>query len=92
VNLDQLPCSEGLAGLEDEEKWRYQLAGGDDYELLFTLPSSHRAQLATWSKRLGIELTVIGEIGEEQGIRCLDEDGVEYLPQGTGFEHFGQQK
>ena len=92
LNLDELPCSEGLAVLGDEEKWRYQLTGGDDYELLFTLPPSHREQLVNWSERLGIELTVIGEIGKEQGIRCLDEDGVEYLPQGTGFEHFGQNK
>ena len=90
LDLEKLPDTESLAGLEDEQRWRYQLTGGDDYELLFTLPPRYRAQLATWSQSLGIALSVIGEIVEEQGIRCLAKDGAEYQPQGTGFEHFRQ--
>lgn len=90
LDVEKLPYTDSLAGIEEEVRWRYQLTGGDDYELLFTIPPRHRAQLAIWSQQLGIELSVIGEVGVEQCIRCLDKDGGEYLPQGTGFEHFRQ--
>lgn len=90
LDVETLPCTDGLAVLEEEVRWRYQLTGGDDYELLFTLPPCHKARIATWSQQLGIGLSLIGEVNGEQGIRCLDKDGGEYLPQGTGFEHFGQ--
>ena len=90
VEVEELPHTAGLAGLEDESRWRYQLTGGDDYELLFTLPPRHRTRLASWSQQLDIELSIIGEIEQEQGIRCIRKDGTAYSPRGTGFEHFRQ--
>ena len=90
LDIEGLPSTHELAGLEDELRWRYQLTGGDDYELLFTLPPCHRARLAIWSQQLNIKLSVIGEIEKDEGIRCLAKDGSEYHPQGTGFEHFRQ--
>ncbi len=92
LNIEELPHTEELAGLEDESRWRYQLTGGDDYELLFTLPHGHSEQLAVWSQQLGIKLSVIGELEKNQGIRCFREDGTGYSPQGTGFEHFRQKR
>ena len=80
-----------LAGLEDGLRWNYQLSGGDDYELLFTLPPEHRALLATWSQQLDIDLTVIGKIEANGGTRCLRKDGTAFEPQSAGFEHFGQK-
>ena len=38
VEIEKLPHPGVLAGLEDKLKWNYQLPGGDDYELLFSLP------------------------------------------------------
>jgi thiamine-monophosphate kinase len=88
LELDELPETAALAGLDDELKWAYQLAGGDDYELLFSLPQRHKALLATWRQQLDIRLSVIGEIEEDEGTRCIRPDGVAYDPQRTGFEHF----
>jgi thiamine-monophosphate kinase len=90
VDLDQLPLPANLAGLEPELRWNYQLSGGDDYELLFTLPPGQEAMLTSWSKQLDTRLTIIGEIQSEEGIRCIRQDGVSYDPQCTGYEHFGQ--
>jgi thiamine-monophosphate kinase len=88
LEIEKLPQSQELKRLADDLKWRYQLSGGDDYELLFTLPARHRAWLTNCSQQLDIELTVIGEIEQEEGIRCFRKDGSLYLPQDTGFEHF----
>ncbi len=90
VEIDKLPQHDVLAGLEDELKWSYQLSGGDDYELLFTLPSCHAALVADWSQQLDIKLSIIGKTEEGESARCIGPDGSAYDPRHTGFEHFGQ--
>lgn len=91
LDLEKLPHTDVMAELDDILRWRYQLSGGDDYELLFTLPSGNRSLLANWSQQLDIRLSVIGEIEGEKGIRCVTRDGSSYIPEGTGFEHFHQK-
>jgi thiamine-monophosphate kinase len=39
INLEQLPNSQALASVDFSERLLCQLAGGDDYELAFTLPA-----------------------------------------------------
>ncbi|WP_413519073.1 thiamine-phosphate kinase [Psychrobacter glacincola] len=39
IHLDQLPTSNSLTSINLSERLLYQLAGGDDYELAFTLPA-----------------------------------------------------
>ena len=92
LELEKLPHPDILEGLEDRLKWNYQLSGGDDYELLFTLPSHHKVQIAYWSQRLDIGLSIIGEIEEGDACRCLRSDGTAYHPRDTGFEHFRQKE
>lgn len=88
IEIEKLPSSQLLSELEPGLRWRYQLSGGDDYELLFTLPQQHAGWLRNLSRQLDIGLSVIGEIEADKGIRCIAEDGSAYHPQGTGFEHF----
>lgn len=91
LQMEKLPEARSLAGLEDGMKWNYQVSGGDDYELLFTLPSQHKALLETWSQQLDIKLSIIGEIEEGRGSRCFGPDGALYDPQSAGFEHFSRK-
>jgi len=88
IYVDKLPQADNLSGLEEEVKWTYQLSGGDDYELLFTLPAVQRAALENWVAELDIDLSIIGEIEANEGIRCIRPDGSTYNPQKSGFEHF----
>ena len=90
INTEALPASVVLEGLEDGQKWGYQLAGGDDYELLFTLPPRYEAMLADWSKDLELKLSVIGEVQQGEGIKCTATDGTLFQPQRPGFDHFGK--
>ena len=90
LEIAALPQASVLNGLEDEMKWGYQLSGGDDYELLFTLPRSHQEMIASWTQSMGIKLSIIGEIEKGEGVRCIGPDGTEYDPGNAGFEHFSQ--
>ena len=76
--------------MKRREMLRFALGGGDDYELLFTLPARHEAKLDAWQRQLEIELTVIGAITEGSGIRCVAPGGEQYDPESAGYEHFGQ--
>lgn len=89
LNLENLPCSDALSKLGLEARYRYQLSGGDDYELLFTLPPTSREKLADWRRQLNIRLSVIGEIVEGSGVECIGADGEPYSVEYAGFEHFG---
>ena len=88
IEIEKLPHSQELSLLDDDLRWRYQLSGGDDYELLFTLPQQYREWLTSLSQQLDINLSVIGEIETAKGMRCFGKDGSPYNPQETGFEHF----
>ncbi|WP_024302882.1 thiamine-phosphate kinase [Pseudogulbenkiania sp. MAI-1] len=63
-------------------------AGGDDYELCFTAPTSARAELAALAEALDCPLTRVGRIVAGQGGRLLDADGQTVTLQRSGFDHF----
>jgi thiamine-monophosphate kinase len=63
------------------------LAGGDDYELLFTLPPDRRAALAELAGDLDLRVTEIGVIGEGEGLAVLDAEG-RAVPGLKGWSHF----
>ena len=68
----------------------YALAGGDDYELLFTADSAQYDKIAELSDHLGIELTKIGSVVNGGTIRCLH-NGVDVSADYQhlrGFNHF----
>jgi len=91
VDIENLPQAASLAALEDEARWKCQLSGGDDYELLFCLPPDHKALLETWSQQLDIRLSIIGVLEEDEGIRCFSPDGSLFDTQRAGFEHFSHK-
>ena len=90
LDVEKLPQAHILDGLEDVLRWKYQLSGGDDYELLFTLPRSCEDMIASWYQMTGVKLSIIGEVKTGEGIRCVGLDGAEYDSQNAGFEHFSQ--
>jgi thiamine-monophosphate kinase len=66
------------------------LAGGDDYELLFTAPTATDDQIATLAATLELPLTRIGEIisGPPGALVLHDSDGNDITPAKRGFDHF----
>ena len=66
----------------------WALAGGDDYELLFTAPAASRASVATASSASQTPVTRIGRIESERGLRLVDAKGRAVPNTFTSFDHF----
>lgn len=69
------------------------VAGGEDYELLFTAPSGAGRELMALGNRLGVQVTPIGRMieaaGREPGtVRLLDAGGREIALNRRGWQHF----
>jgi len=92
VELDKLPCPESLKGLDDKERWSLQLAGGDDYELCFTVPSEAASELAEISHACGVELTLIGAINDRHGLEFKTSSGELYDPGFAAYQHFEERE
>jgi thiamine-monophosphate kinase len=86
LELARLPSSPVLEALPKDRAWRHQLAGGDDYELLFTLPPVEAGRLPD----LPAPVTVIGRIDPEPGLRLLAPDGSLFPLAHLGHDHFAQ--
>ena len=70
---------------------RCLLAGGDDYELLFTAPPRHRSEIESLSARFGLALHRIGHLTAERSVLLLREaDGGLAAPPAYGYDHFAQ--
>ena len=64
------------------------LAGGDDYELLFTAPAAAREQVALAAHSAQTAVTRIGRIDEERGLRLVDASGHAVRNSYPSFDHF----
>ena len=67
-----------------------QLAGGDDYELLFAAPAANRLELAELAAQLDLPLWRFGRIiaGAAGVLSLLDENGQPLPIDRKGFDHF----
>ncbi len=68
-----------------------QLAGGDDYELCFTVPPLLNLQLAAIATELELPLWCIGQMtaGEAGEVTVFDPDGLAIDFDHRGYDHFG---
>lgn len=88
VWFDQLPLSEALAPLAgDPAAQDCILAGGDDYELVFTAPANKREAIAGIATQLDLRLTRVGRIQPAPGLRLLNRGEPMPLAR-AGFDHF----
>ncbi|WP_449371492.1 thiamine-phosphate kinase [Thiomonas sp.] len=88
VQADDCPAS---ASLRDQPLMRRrlcQLAGGDDYELLFTAPPAARAAVTVAAAQAITPVTRIGRIDAEPGLRLIDASGQVLDNVYAGFDHF----
>ncbi len=67
---------------------RCALAGGDDYELLFTAQPSARAAVQAAARCGATTATLIGTIQVEPGLRLLDAQGHMLANDFASFDHF----
>ncbi len=88
VEVDALPRSAVLHAMPEALQRTCVLAGGDDYELVFTAPPRHAATVANAAKSAGARVTRIGRIDAASGLRLLDRDGRAVANTFGAFDHF----
>jgi thiamine-monophosphate kinase len=71
-----------------QNRLAWVLAGGDDYELLFTAPASARAAVIEAARTSATAVTRIGRIESKSGLRLVDADGQTINGQFASFDHF----
>ena len=84
IELARLPRSAITDAVDQARAWQAQLSGGDDYELLFTLPESSLGRL----RDLDVPVTLLGRIDAEPGLRLYQADGSLWLSEAAGYDHF----
>jgi len=88
VDLPALPASAELQQLDASARWPLQACGGDDYELCFSAPPTHRELILQAMDFAGVDATRVGRIVPGQGVRALDGSGAEWHPAQSGYQHF----
>lgn len=93
VYLDKLPISEALGNSIDNlnDALGYACMGGDDYELLFTVPEEHRIGVEAAMASYNLPCTCIGQITGAQGridLRLNDEAFIFADTISKGYQHF----
>ena len=94
IELSALPISSACrryALSVKQEPAILALAGGEDYELLFTVPARHRARFLRASVRRRFQMTRVGKItAAKEGLRMLLPDGRRRRLPISSYEHFRQ--
>ncbi len=95
LNVGQVPFSKAaLAAFALNSGLREQaLTGGDDYELIFSVPEKSAAGIADVEEDLGLALTHIGTLSDSKGeapgfVRILGDDGKVLSIKKSGYRHF----
>ena len=88
IHLKRLPLSPAYDAAFEQAGWQAALAGGDDYELCFTIPPAQEAAFRIASAQFGVSCSYIGDIETEAGLRIVDEQGGLYRSGQAGFDHF----
>ena len=85
-----VPLSDGARAamaLNPQTCWPRVLAGGDDYELLFTASATNHYKLMDIALRHDISVTLIGAMGVGRGVSAVAADGADMTPAVLGYRH-----
>lgn len=88
VNWPALPRSPALLRQPMEVQQRCALAGGDDYELLFTAPAAARRRVLAAAREAGVDVTRIGGIVDGSAVQVTDEQGRVLATPFAAYDHF----
>jgi thiamine-monophosphate kinase len=93
LDLAAIPCCDELrtmlSGRERDLALGCVLAGGDDYELCFTVSPAMRERVDSIALALGLPLTPIGAITVDPALSIRDEQGHPLPALPRAFDHFG---
>jgi thiamine-monophosphate kinase len=87
VDLDRLPIGRSLKkALPPRKQIEFALAGGEDYELIFAVPSRRGAAFERACAQIGERVTRVGAFVRGSSVHLLQ--GGTSIPVPLGFDHF----
>ena len=87
---DSAAISPALQTLPLNRRLDMALAGGDDYELLFTAAPDQADAVQDAANASGVSVTCIGRITANAGLQVLDAHGVAMSRRFASFDHFAR--
>jgi thiamine-monophosphate kinase len=87
---DSAAISSAMQTLPLSRRLDYALAGGDDYELLFTAAPDQADAVQEAANDCGVPVTCIGRIMPTPGLQVLDAQGVAMSRRFASFDHFAR--
>jgi thiamine-monophosphate kinase len=88
IDVDALPRSAILRSQPTALQHECLLAGGDDYELLFTAPPSRREEVLEAAVEARVPVTPCGVIDAGDELRIVDARGAPVQVSARSFDHF----
>lgn len=91
LETDRIPLSthfKDTARRLVEDPLQLAMTGGEDYELLLTIPPQRHEDALQLAAETGVPLTVIGEVTARPGLSVTDRDGKNHDSVTHGFSHF----
>ncbi len=88
LDVDALPRSAVLRAQTMAWQHTCTLAGGDDYELVFTAPPQHADKVTAAARAAQVRVTRIGRIDAAAGLRLVDQAGCDVPNTFASFDHF----
>jgi thiamine-monophosphate kinase len=88
VEADALPRSDVMKAKTLSLQRLCTLAGGDDYELVFTAPADRAEAVADAARQAKVPVTRIGRIQSEHGLALIDAQGRPIDNSFGSFDHF----
>jgi thiamine-monophosphate kinase len=90
INVTGVPVSDAaktvVAG--DAAALELALTGGDDYEIICTVPNKKAESFRAAAQDAGVPVTELGEIRTGEGARFIDAAGKPLVFKRTSFSHF----
>ena len=85
---DSAAISDAMQSVAFNKRLDFALAGGDDYELLFTAPPDQADAVLEAGEQSGVSITCIGRITPVAGVQVLDLQGLPMSRRFASFDHF----
>ena len=88
IDAERIPFAPPLRRLPRDERLALGLGGGEDYELLFTVPPARVRYLEESARRRSLRVTNIGSVTRERGIRIAGVSRASSAAIVAGFDQF----
>jgi thiamine-monophosphate kinase len=88
LQVDALPRSAVLRTLPEALQREYTLAGGDDYELVFSAAPGDATRVAAAARSAQVAVTRIGRLSAGTGLQLIDRGGRAVANTFGSFDHF----